>query len=189
MIFFAVDIDGGRGADGGAGAVGHVAIDGGLGFGSVEKLGEFGHIETEFFGPFEDGLAIDGAVVGIHFVVQGPELALGVGGERSAGGEGGLGVLIERELFVDEADIVGEGLQDGFELRDGLDTEGALEIGEFDDGDFGVDGAFDGGAEDVDGDGIEEDSIALGAGLDEGGSGEFLADLRGGFAGGGGGDD
>ena len=189
LVFFAVDEDGGSGADGGAGAIGHVAFDGGGGFGGVEDLSEFGDVETELFGPGEGGGAVDDARIGVHLVVEGPELALGVSGEGGAGGEFGLVVLVEGELFVDEANVVGEGLEERIELGDGFDAEGTLEVGEFDNGDLGIGGAFDGCAEEVEGDGIEKDAVALGGGFDEGGIGEGFADFGDGFTGGGGIDD
>ena len=88
--------------------------------------------------------------IGEKRVVHRPEFALLVGGEGSGGGDRRLRVRLEGVLLEDQLDVVRVGLHNRFQLVDGLDAERALEVGELNEGNFGLRGAGDGRASDGD---------------------------------------
>lgn len=181
LVFLAVDEDGGCALDADAVAFSDVALDLGLDRGRVEGGDKLGHIEAEILRPVQNVHAVNLTGLLIEATVHGPELALLVGGEAGLGSEAGLAVGIEGKLFVDQADVFRKGLEGGFQMANCLDAVGALEIGEFDEGDAGVFRSTGGGAIDVDGYGIEEGAIAVGGSLHLRRGFESLADVLAGF--------
>ena len=133
-----------------------VLLDGLGGGGAGAIAFKLVHVQFELGGDGFVGGVAEFGLEGEEAIVVVPELALLLGGPGGTGGGFGLGVDVgEGEVFVDESEVgvLGDRL---FNDGGGFGAVGALEVGEFDQDDVCVFGAFAGGGSEEFG-GVVED--------------------------------
>ena len=140
----------------------HVGVDLGLELVGVQGLLELGHVEAETLSVAVEVRARERLLVLEELVVHLPELALLAGGEGGLRRKGRVLVEGQRVVLEGDADLARVGVEDLLDGRIDPRAEGALELGELDDGDGGVGAGALGGA------GADREDVAVSGGDGDG---------------------